>query len=358
MWVQKTASGKYQFCERYTDPLTGKKKKISVTYPDDKKATRDRAKFRLHDKIVEMLKPVKKATLTFGELSDQYIKYQEKNHKEQTAVSTENHLSRIRTLIGDEMLVEKLTPSYVRDVLNTGKPSLFNGRMKYIRSMIRWAYDEELIDSKAIADKVKDLKDYAKREKLKVKYLEGDELKTLLSGMAVEQWKLLTEFLVLSGLRIGEAMALKESDIYDREIHVERTFSLTTRKISSVKTDASYREVYIQDELNDCIGRIRAFHEGRKGDLLFRDLEGEMISYDAYNKYLRENTERILKHKLTPHALRHTHVALLAEHGMNLDSIGRRLGHSDSKITKDVYYHVTSKVKQRENEQMNGISLL
>ena len=146
MWVQKTASGKYQFCERYTDPLTGKKKKISVTYPDDKKATRDRAKFRLHDKIVEMLKPVKKATLTFGELSDQYIKYQEKNHKEQTAVSTENHLSRIRTLIGDEMLVEKLTPSYVRDVLNTGKPSLFNGRMKYIRSMIRWAYDEELID--------------------------------------------------------------------------------------------------------------------------------------------------------------------------------------------------------------------
>ena len=101
-----------------------------------------------------------------------------------------------------------------------------------------------------------------------------------------------------------------------------------------------------------------AFHRKRKGDLLFRDLEGNMISYDAYNKYLRENTERILKHKLTPHSLRHTHVALLAEHGMNLDSIARRLGHSDSKITKDVYYHVTSKVKQRENEQMNGISLL
>jgi integrase len=37
------------------------------------------------------------------------------------------------------------------------------------------------------------------------------------------------------------------------------------------------------------------------------------ISYDVYAKYFRENTERIIGRRLTPHSLRHTHTAMLAE---------------------------------------------
>ena len=56
--------------------------------------------------------------------------------------------------------------------------------------------------------------------------------------------------------------------------------------------------------------------------------------------------------------MRHTHVALLAEQGVSLDAISRRLGHSDSQITRDIYFHVTKKMQERENLQLKKIKIL
>ena len=43
---------------------------------------------------------------------------------------------------------------------------------------------------------------------------------------------------------------------------------------------------------------------------------------------------------------------------MSLDAISRRLGHSDSAITKEVYLHVTEKLKKQEEEQLSKVKLL
>lgn len=61
---------------------------------------------------------------------------------------------------------------------------------------------------------------------------------------------------------------------------------------------------------------------------------------------------------LSPHILRHTHASLLAAAGMSLDAISRRLGHSDSDITKEVYLHVTEKLKKLEEEQLSKVKIL
>lgn len=85
---------------------------------------------------------------------------------------------------------------------------------------------------------------------------------------------------------------------------------------------------------------------------------GGPVRYFAYNKYLRENSDRILGRKLTAHALRHTHASLLLEQGVSIDTISRRLGHENSRITREIYLHVTEKLKERDNEQLARISLL
>ena len=47
------------------------------------------------------------------------------------------------------------------------------------------------------------------------------------------------------------------------------------------------------------------------------------------------------------HMLRHTHVSLLAEtRKVSLTDIQARLGHSNDRITKEVYLHVTEKSKK------------
>ena len=70
------------------------------------------------------------------------------------------------------------------------------------------------------------------RKKIEDKFLESTEVKKLLDGMNITKWKILTEFLVLSGLRFGEAAALERSDIdlKKREIHVSK---ITTALMTS-----------------------------------------------------------------------------------------------------------------------------
>ena len=47
----------------------------------------------------------------------------------------------------------------------------------------------------------------------------------------------------------------------------------------------------------------------------------------------------------------------MMEKGMSEEAISRRLGHTDSRITKQIYLHVTQKMKDTENEQIKNIKL-
>lgn len=85
--------------------------------------------------------------------------------------------------------------------------------------------------------------------------------------------------------------------------------------------------------------------------------------YDAYRKYLREVSAAVLGRKITPHVLRHTHASLLAEQSVDnpqitLDYIRRRLGHGDSRVTREIYIHITEKRKAKENEQLREVRLI
>ena len=46
------------------------------------------------------------------------------------------------------------------------------------------------------------------------------------------------------------------------------------------------------------------------------------------------------------------------EQGINIDTISRRLGHSDSKITREIYLHVTKKLQEKENAQLKGLKII
>ena len=92
--------------------------------------------------------------------------------------------------------------------------------------------------------------------------------------------------------------------------------------------------------------------------VFFPGSKSERIEFDCYAKYLRENSERIIGRRITPHTLRHTHASLLMEQGIDIDTISRRLGHSNSRVTREIYLHVTKKLKEKENARLKNIKLL
>ena len=367
MWCQKTKTGKYQYFERYRDPRTGKLRTTSLVIAGNKRSDMKAAEDALRIRVKELTSlPSVRADLTFGELRTLYIRWQKENLKEQTAVGNDQKLKVIVKCIGSDTLVSSLTAPYIKKALKAEKPTTYNERLKHFKAMMRWAYSEELIGGIDYMEKLKREKVPTAKERDRLKYLEKDELNMLLSKMKQEDWKLFTRFLALSGLRIGEAIALLDDDVdmNSREITVNKTYSLMINKISTTKTETSNRSVFMQDELYECCREIKLrktkniWMTGHKSDLFFPTVDGEYIEYYAFNKYFRENTEAVLGRKLTPHALRHTHVALLAENGIPLDVISRRLGHADSAVTRDIYYHVTKKMKEADNQMLKEVKII
>lgn len=359
MWIVKTKNGKYKYVERYVD--NGKQKYVSVTLAGNRRQDKRYAEDFLRSRISDILAEGKEvSTLTLKTLSERYYEFQQREFKEQTATANKSKVATIIKLLGEDKLVSELTAPYVRNKLSAERASTYNERLKHYKAMLRYAYREELINDISHIDRLQRRKDDPVRVKVQDKYLERDELKELLKGMSETHWRLLTEFLALSGLRVGEAIALRKSDVdtEHKTISVTRTYSRVLDRITdSAKTDMSVRDVHMQPELLDCVMRVKAFMKNFSSPYFF-GWDDTYISYDAYNKYMRENTERILGRRLTAHSLRHTHVALLAEAGVPLDSISRRLGHADSSVTRDVYFHVTKKLQETDNDLLDTIKML
>ena len=53
------------------------------------------------------------------------------------------------------------------------------------------------------------------------------------------------------------------------------------------------------------------------------------------------------------HILRHTHITMLVEAGVDLPVIMERVGHSNINITLEIYTHVTKKMQQQSDDKIN-----
>lgn len=367
MWVEKVKNG-YKFIERYTDPLTGRYKRVSVVLDKNNRQTQKQAQEALYEKIQGKLSEENTENITLSQLVDKYRAYQKKTVKASTYSRNYHSCESIKRMLGSDILVNKINAGYIVErLMKTGKShGTLNEHLKRIKALLRWGYRNDYIKDVSYLDKIKNFKDDPHRVKIEDKYMENKELKELINGMDVERWKMLTEFLALSGLRFGECAALLISDIdfKEKKIHVNKNYDAVNEVVTSTKTETSTRDVFMQEELYELCRKIVAHSLEyvvagvNKDKLLFFSKRGKHLQYYSYNKYLKENSLRILGREITAHTLRHTHASLLMENGIRIESISRRLGHSDSQVTKQIYLHVTNALEERENEQIKDIKML
>ena len=372
MWSEKLPSGKVRYVERYTDPMTGKQCKVSVTMDKDTASARKQAQTALTDKINakidKSLLQTKKGDLKLSELVELYRKDQNLSVTKSTYIRNFHATNTIMQLLGESTLVSKLNAGYVKEkfLQNGETPGKYNERLTRFKALIRWGYQNDYVSDIRYLDKLKPLPNKEKKEKLQEKFLEASELKTLLDAMTVPQWRYLSELTALSGLRCGEALALEMNDVdFDSKIiTVNKTYDCINKIVTSPKTISSNREVYMQPELEALCKDIRLYtlagklKYGYKTNLFMCDVNGEHLEYYAYNKYLGEVSKRVLGKKITTHVMRHTHVSLMAEAGVPLEAITRRVGHENSDITRKIYLHITEKQKERDAEIIKAVKIL
>lgn len=367
MWIEELKNGKFKYIERYEDYMTGKPRRVSVTLDKKTASAKKQAQAALTAKIEQALgkNVVKSKDLTLKELVEEYRKRQLSTVKKSTYKRNYHACNTLMKILGEDTIVSRLNSKYMVDcMLATGKKSsTLNEHLVRFKALIRWGYRNNLIKDISFLDKIEKFDDVPHKVKIKDKYMESEEAYLVLNDMTVQKWKDLTEFLILSGLRIGEALALEINDVdfKNRQIHVTKTFDLNNDETTTPKTTESIRDVYIQDDLLPLCRELKnnayAWKMVNKINLFFQDKKGR-YRYAAYNKYLKNKTLKNIGRKLTPHALRHTHVSLLAEQRVSFDIIARRVGHEDSEITKEIYFHVTKNLKAQDDSDIKSIHIL
>lgn len=210
------------------------------------------------------------------------------------------------------------------------------------------------------------------------KYFEKEELSQFLK-VTKENFNLTVYafFLTLTytGMRIGEACALKWKDIdfKNNTIRIYKTYYNPTNntvkyELLPPKTRASKRTIEVDEmliktlkqlkaEQNELVLKIKSWY---KEGFIFT----KVLKYPGYPETVKQmefKMAQIMKlvpdidKKLTPHSLRHTHISLLAEAGVGLEEIMDRVGHVDDDTTRNIYLHVTKDMKKEASHKFSKL---
>ena len=194
----------------------------------------------------------------------------------------------------------------------------------------------------------------AKREK--VKHFDNDELKSFLKyldTLDVSRYRYyyeitLYKFLLATGCRINEALALSWSDI-DLEnsvVHITKTLNYK-QETNSPKSKASLRDIDIDQATVSMLKQYKrrqvqeAWQLGRSETVVFSDFIHEYPNNRTLQTRLRTHFKRAKVTNIGFHGFRHTHASLLLNSGIPYKELQHRLGHSTLSMTMDVYSHLS-----------------
>ncbi len=243
------------------------------------------------------------------------------------------------------------------ELLESGlSPKTSKDRMAFIKQMLLFAATNLEVKIKPTDWHLK----YPQGEPRKIKSFTESEMMRIVKSATEEigagRISVLPVILsLLSGMRIGETLALKWRDIdwihnlISVRRNVVKAYDPETKKecyfVGSPKTKQGYREIPILPNLRR----------------ILRKIGGEAPDFDKYvvgnsdkpvgHSSVRETYSRFLKRHRLPeinfHGLRHTYATLLVESGGDIKTISTLLGHSKVSLTLDLYVHPSIESKRK-----------
>lgn len=388
MWVEEQPNGKFKFRQNYIDPLKSTPdhivlKKVSVTLTKNTRQAQNKARQLLQEKINKKLKILKSdnSHITIEELFSKYLKrIADEDKPYGTQILAERSCRFFKKEFGADTIASNITTpmlnTYFHNLLYTGGKDgkgyaneTVKGRKCFPALAYSLGVSQGLLKNNPFADLKIDWKDefVKKKKRMEDKFLTDDEYQLILANCVktrsghppAPDIRDLLVWMYETGMRIGEAVALQVSDIIVKdgkyyaqvtgtiEVHSENGH-VVLKKSAKPKSESSWREIYLPKKAVD----IYKKYSNHSDFLFINQRTNKPFNPTMVDQYLKHIGERNDMHKkISSHIFRHTHVSKLAEKGVPIELITRRVGHSNSKITKEIYLHVTQKMQNEfENE--------
>jgi len=196
-------------------------------------------------------------------------------------------------------------------------------------------------------------------DKVEIKPLSREELKTLLDTVETdlsEHYPLML-LLARTGVRIGEAVALRWNDIdFDkRTIWIERTY--TKGRLGTPKNGKS-RSVDMSRQLKETLLRLKAcrttipMDEG--SDWVFTNGNDSLIITDAWRwRVFDKAVKKAGIKRITPHDLRHTYATLRLSKGDSLAAVANQLGDTQIEILRTYSHYIPDTQSKTEVDALD-----
>jgi integrase len=154
-----------------------------------------------------------------------------------------------------------------------------------------------------------------------------------------ERWQAIPVVLSGSGLRVGELLGLRLSDVdfLRRTIRVERQ-RLQSHQIAPLKSKASRRTVPVGQVVIDALAAYLAVYPST-ADALFTDELREPLTYRRWKRLLSDAV-KVAEVDLTSHSFRHFAASALISGGASVKQVQTFLGHASAVITLRTYAHL------------------
>jgi integrase len=180
----------------------------------------------------------------------------------------------------------------------------------------------------------------------------AEQLKTFLGAVADERLSPLWHTIAMTGMRRGEALGLRWSDVdlENARLSVRRALVPTSREvvISEPKTAKGRRVIALDPVTVDVLKaqaarqleeQMRAGVAWLETGLVFTVENGGALDPESVSRYWRQAVKKSMLPQIRLHDLRHTHATLALQAGIHPKVVSERLGHATVSITLDTYSH-------------------
>ena len=272
----------------------------------------------------------------------------------------ERYKQNIKEYIG-HMPLNEVKPIHCQNVLNRMTDTYRNSTIKLtsitMYGMFQSAVDNELILKNPMTKYVRCTSGKPSKPP---RVLSVEEQKLFLETTKESSNYNQYAFLLQTGLRTGEMIGLKWSDIdfEKRILHVSRTmeyrYSVGEWRIGETKTKNGCRDIPLTTEAIEILKRQKKKVQELKtvkmefSDFVFLSRKGEPTKNSAYDTKLMYYCDKVGMQRFSMHTLRHPFATRCIEAGMRPKTLQMILGHSNIGITMNLYVHVTDEEKVKE----------
>lgn len=349
-------------------PRNGKRRRKAL-YGKTSAEARD-AWFAYHRTSASQRETAASGGMTFEAFAERTMSERKKSRAPSTIARDESMLRvHVFPYIGNTKLAD-VTHEHIVHILEEAEPRLAGTTRRHLHGTIN-KYFEYARKRRLVPDNPASYVDRPRATTVESTRYSEHEVQAYLDATAGEPYEAAFMLAVLTGMRLGEILGLRWSniDFEERVIFVRNALALGPNgksRLGATKTHRSVREVSFPPGVSDALSRrkvaqnrdrLRAGQEWNPevphldssipNDLVFTNELGHPLSR---TNFTRTHHGRIVKRagvrRVTFHELRHTFISLHHDGGTDVATVQWAVGHSSSSLTMDLYTHPGSEKRR------------